>query len=172
MHLPREQNEAADFLSCQKPHPGEWRLHPEVVEEIWSQYGKAEVDLFVSEDSTHCLHWFSLRERTSSLGQDALLHTWPGGLLVTCPPTQCYRSGSAWRKRWWWRIMGSCHATIYSSPVSKVLDSFNCVLTWFKLLYKSLTFVSCFECDLWFFDFYLCQSVSTIILIVVVVVVK
>lgn len=87
MHIPGLQNQVADFLSRQKPPPGEWRLHPEVVEEIWGRYGKMEVDLFASAASTHCPLWFSLKEATSPLGQDALAHTWPNRLLYAFPPT-------------------------------------------------------------------------------------
>ena len=39
---------------------GDWRLHSEVVEMIWSQYGRAEVDFFASDTSTHCPLWYSL----------------------------------------------------------------------------------------------------------------
>ncbi|XP_056269652.1 uncharacterized protein LOC130193228 [Pseudoliparis swirei] len=86
MYIPGEQNQVADSLSRHRPPPGEWRLHPEVVQSIWGLFGRARVDLFASETSTHCSHWFSLRERTSPLGQDALAHTWPGGLLYAFPP--------------------------------------------------------------------------------------
>lgn len=41
----------------------------EVVHSSWVLFGMAEGDLFASEMSTHCPHWFSLRERTSPLGQ-------------------------------------------------------------------------------------------------------
>ncbi|XP_074505795.1 uncharacterized protein LOC141775954 [Sebastes fasciatus] len=86
MYLPGPQNVVADFLSRQKPPAGEWRLHPEVVEEIWRKYGAAEVDLFASEASTHCPLWFSLTETTSPLGLDALAHPWPDCLLYAFPP--------------------------------------------------------------------------------------
>ncbi|XP_068583377.1 LOW QUALITY PROTEIN: uncharacterized protein [Cebidichthys violaceus] len=86
MYLPGERNQVADFLSRHKPPAGEWRLHPDVVQNIWGLFGRAEVDLFASETSTHCPHWFSLTERTSPLGQDALAHTWPEGLLYAFPP--------------------------------------------------------------------------------------
>jgi len=36
--------------------------------------------------SAHCPHWFSLRESTGPLGQDALAHMWPEGLLYAPPP--------------------------------------------------------------------------------------
>ncbi|XP_036956139.1 uncharacterized protein LOC119020706 [Acanthopagrus latus] len=86
MYLPGERNRAADFLSRRKPPPGEWRLHPEVVLNIWDVFGRAEVDLFATEESTHCPLWFSLTEEASPLGQDALAHDWPEGLLYAFPP--------------------------------------------------------------------------------------
>ncbi|XP_028302785.1 uncharacterized protein LOC114463411 [Gouania willdenowi] len=86
MHVPGLGNTAADLLSRQKPPSGEWRLHPEVVAVIWATFGRAAVDPFASEATTHCPLWFSLREETSPLRQDALAHTWPDGLLYAFPP--------------------------------------------------------------------------------------
>lgn len=85
-HIPGTQNVTADFLSRQRPRPGEWRLHPEVVENIWVMFGRAEVDLFASRETTHCPRWFSLADSTSPLGQDALAHDWPRTLLYAFPP--------------------------------------------------------------------------------------
>ncbi|XP_073732565.1 uncharacterized protein [Misgurnus anguillicaudatus] len=85
MYLPGISNRAADLLSRQNPNPGEWRLHPAVVQTIWEHYGRAEVDLFASQDSTHCPLWFSLSE-PSPLGQDALAHAWPRRRLYAFPP--------------------------------------------------------------------------------------
>ncbi len=42
----------ADFLSHHMPLPGEWRLNPKVVQMIWHRFGRANVDLFDSEEST------------------------------------------------------------------------------------------------------------------------
>ena len=56
MYLPGERNRPADFLSRCKPPPGEWRLHPEVVLNILDVFDGAEVDLFATEESTHCPH--------------------------------------------------------------------------------------------------------------------
>ena len=73
-------NSAADLLSRGGPLPGEWRLHPEVVREIWEVLGEAEVDLFASAETSHCSAWFSAET-------DALAQQWPvGRLLYAFPP--------------------------------------------------------------------------------------
>ncbi len=41
-------NLGADILSRQGLRPGEWKLHNEVVEQIWKKFGWAQVDLFAS----------------------------------------------------------------------------------------------------------------------------
>uniref|UniRef100_UPI0037E82EF3 uncharacterized protein n=1 Tax=Semicossyphus pulcher TaxID=241346 RepID=UPI0037E82EF3 len=84
--LSGDQNRVADFLSRHRPPPGEWRLHLEVAEMIWDIFGRAEVDLFASRESTHCPLWFSWTEGDSPLGQDALGHEWPDSLLYAFPP--------------------------------------------------------------------------------------
>ncbi len=38
---------------------GEWRLHPQTGSCIWQMFGEAEVDLFASNMTTHCLLWSS-----------------------------------------------------------------------------------------------------------------
>ncbi|KAL0151728.1 hypothetical protein M9458_052954 [Cirrhinus mrigala] len=48
VHIPGELNRAADALSHQLTLPGEWRLHPQVVQLIWSRFGEAQIDLFAS----------------------------------------------------------------------------------------------------------------------------
>ncbi len=78
VHIPGELIRAADELSRQPALPGEWRLHPEVVQLIWRRFGDAQVDLFASPDTFHCQLFYSLSEGT--LGMDALAHSWPRGL--------------------------------------------------------------------------------------------
>lgn len=85
-HIPGVCNQTADALSRDQVHPGEWRLHPDVVQEIWLRFGRAEVDLFASERTTHCRLWFTRTEVSSPLGQDALSHEWPDCLLYAFPP--------------------------------------------------------------------------------------
>ncbi|KAK7909311.1 hypothetical protein WMY93_013995 [Mugilogobius chulae] len=86
MHIPGVQNVVADFLSRQSPLPGEWRLHSDVVDDIWRAFGRAEVDLYATRETTHCPLWFSLTDSSAPLGQDALAHDWPRTLLYAFPP--------------------------------------------------------------------------------------
>ncbi len=86
MYLPGSDNQVADVLSWDLLLPGEWRLHPDVVQLIWQQFSRAEVDLFASELTTHCRWWFARTETSSPLGQDALDHEWPNCLLYAFPP--------------------------------------------------------------------------------------
>ncbi len=78
VHVSGELNRAADELSRQHALPGEWRLHPEVLQLSWRRFGDAQVDLFASPDTSHCQLFFSLSEGT--LGTDALACSWPRGL--------------------------------------------------------------------------------------------
>ncbi|KAL0152531.1 hypothetical protein M9458_052254 [Cirrhinus mrigala] len=84
VHIPGELNRAADQLSRQPTHPGEWRLHPQTVQLIWSQFGEAQIDLFASLESSHCQLYYSLSE--APLGRDALAHSWPPGPKYAFPP--------------------------------------------------------------------------------------
>ncbi len=86
IHIPGVLNRAADELS-RAALPGEWRLHPQAVQLIWSRFGVAQVDLFASPETTHCQWFYSLTEAT--LGTDALAHSWPQGLRkYAFPPSE------------------------------------------------------------------------------------
>ncbi len=110
VHVPGELNRAADELSRQHALPGEWRLHPEVLQLIWRRFGDAQVDLFASPDTSHCQLFFSLSEGT--LGTDALACSWPRGLRkYAFPPVSllaqtCARSGRTRSKSSWWCLTG------------------------------------------------------------------
>ncbi|KAI2644424.1 ORF V: Enzymatic polyprotein [Labeo rohita] len=84
VHIPGELNRAADQLSRQPTHPGEWRLHPQTVQLIWSRFGEAQIDLFASPESSHCQLYYSLSE--APLGRGALAHSWPPGPKYAFPP--------------------------------------------------------------------------------------
>ncbi len=73
IHVPGVLNRVADELS-RAVLPGEWRLHPQVVQLIWGEFGEAQVDLFASPETSHCQLFYSLSGGT--LGTDALAHSW------------------------------------------------------------------------------------------------
>ncbi|MCJ8749920.1 hypothetical protein PDJAM_G00193080 [Pangasius djambal] len=50
-YIPGRLNMGADTLSRQGPMPREWRLHPEVVEQIWRVFGRAQSSL---DEETVC----------------------------------------------------------------------------------------------------------------------
>ncbi len=70
VHLTGKLNQGADILSQGNVSPGEWRLHPQMIQIIWLVFEKEEVDLFALEDNFHCPIYFSKE-------QDALVHNWP-----------------------------------------------------------------------------------------------
>lgn len=74
-------NQTAGALSRNWIHPSKWRLHPDVVQDIWQEFGMAEVDLFASENTTLCPLWFAQMEESRPLRQDGLSHDWPDCLL-------------------------------------------------------------------------------------------
>ncbi len=82
---PGHLNVGADILSRQGPRPGEWRLHPEVVKQIWRVFGQAQVDLFATRQTSHCPLWYSLTH-PAPLGLDAMVQTWPRLRLYAFPP--------------------------------------------------------------------------------------
>lgn len=45
LHIPGLQNRVTDHMSRGNPLPDEWSLHPDVVQQIWTRLGKAEVDI-------------------------------------------------------------------------------------------------------------------------------
>ncbi len=68
-HVPGKMNHGADMLSRNNVSSGEWTLHPLVVQKIWEVFGRARVDLFASEENSHCPIFFTK-------STDALAHEW------------------------------------------------------------------------------------------------
>ncbi len=66
-HMLGKLNLGADMLSWSNVPSDEWMLHPQTVQVIWGIFGRPEVDIFASEDNTHCQTCFS-KDR------DALAH--------------------------------------------------------------------------------------------------
>ncbi|KAK3555150.1 hypothetical protein QTP86_009986 [Hemibagrus guttatus] len=90
--VPGHINREADCLLRQVLRPGEWRLHTQVVESIWWIYGRAEVDLFASEGSTHCLLWYSLCSG-ADLAEAAAVCLYAGSSAPTSPSQSVPRWG-------------------------------------------------------------------------------
>ncbi len=63
-------NQGADMLSRNNISSEEWTLHALLVQIIWEVFGRARVDLFASEDYSHCPIFFTK-------STDALAHEWP-----------------------------------------------------------------------------------------------
>ena len=54
VYLPGKDNVAADLLSRGGPLPGN------IVQATWGRFGRAQVDLFASQETTHCPWWYSM----------------------------------------------------------------------------------------------------------------
>ena len=85
-HVAGVLNRGADLLSRGNPLFGEWKLHPQVVFQVFQRYGQAAVDLFASQENAQCPLYFSLSDVEAPLGVDALAHPWPDVLLYAFPP--------------------------------------------------------------------------------------
>ncbi len=62
-------------------------LNRQTVAQMWDLFGRAEVDLFVSQESSQCPLWFSLSS-PAPLGIDAFAHPWPNLRLYAFPPVK------------------------------------------------------------------------------------
>ena len=87
-HVPGVLNRGADLLSRGTPRYKDWKLHSEVVNQIWEIFGRAEIDLFASEENTQCTLFYSLTGQSAPMGIDALAHEWPRVLLYAFPPLE------------------------------------------------------------------------------------
>ncbi|XDV35147.1 hypothetical protein PO909_005149 [Leuciscus waleckii] len=85
-HIPGVLNRGADMLSRNGIPQGEWRLHPGTVQLIWNHFGRAEINLFATDENTHCQAFFSLTR--SPLGGNALTSCWPKARLYAFPPVK------------------------------------------------------------------------------------
>ncbi len=78
-HVPGKINQRADMLSRNNVSSEESTLHSLVVQKIWEVFGRARVDLFASEDNSHCPIFFTK-------STDTLSHEWPSLPLYAFPP--------------------------------------------------------------------------------------
>ncbi len=58
-----QMNQGADMLSRNNVSSEEWTHHPFAVHKIWEVFGRARVDLFASEDNSHCPIFFYKEHR-------------------------------------------------------------------------------------------------------------
>ena len=79
VHLPGIENAVADHLSRHALSSTEWSLHPQIVDQIWTRFGRATVDLYATDSNSKCFRWFTP-------AQDALAQQWPQTLLYAFPP--------------------------------------------------------------------------------------
>ena len=86
VHIPGHLNYGADLLSRGDPQAADWCLHPQVIDQIWLRFYRAQVDLFANRQNTCCPLWFSLGGDNPPLGVDALSHQWPSLGLYAFPP--------------------------------------------------------------------------------------
>ncbi len=84
IYIPGHMNVGTDLQSRQAVTHGEWKLHPEVVSQIWERFYEAEADLFASQETAQCSLYFSLTP-PAPLGLDAMAHTWPRRGLYAFP---------------------------------------------------------------------------------------
>lgn len=73
-HVAQVLNRGVDLMSRGNPLFGEWKLHPQVVAQVFQRYGQAAVGLFASQENAHCPLYFSLTDANAPLGVDALAH--------------------------------------------------------------------------------------------------
>ncbi len=102
------------MLSRNNVSSEEWTLHPLAVQRIWEVFGRARVDLFASEDNSHCPIFF-----TKSM--DALAHEWPSLPLYATAGTQASQGTMAQSDSYYSSLLVIPAAE--SSPVADPLET-------------------------------------------------
>ncbi len=103
------------------------------MELIWKEFGQAQVDLFVSRETSHCPLWFSLTH-PAPLGLDAMTQTWPRlRLCMHFPRLLCSRE--------YWRVFAGTGSHYFLLPHggraeygSQIYYPFSTGLLWTGLL--------------------------------------
>ncbi len=78
-HVPEKMNQEADMLSRNNVSSEEKDAPPARGSENWEAFGRARIDLFASEDNSHCPNIFTK-------STDTLAHEWPSLPLYAFPP--------------------------------------------------------------------------------------
>ena len=87
IHRPGVDNVLADYLSRSRPDPLEWSLSKRVCEDLFSQWGRPQIDLFASQQNHRLPLWYSRLPCPEALGSDAFTHSWTGLHVYAFPPT-------------------------------------------------------------------------------------
>ncbi|XP_070591658.1 uncharacterized protein [Erythrolamprus reginae] len=85
-HIAGISNSTADWLSRATLDPSEWRLHPDLFYQLTQRFGVPLVDLFASSQNTQLPRFFTRFPDPRAEGTNALLSSWPPGLLYAFPP--------------------------------------------------------------------------------------
>ena len=86
-HIPGCLNVIADRLSgLNQPITTEWRLHPDIVNQIFGTWGTPAVDMFATVHSTHLPQFLSPVPEPRALVIDALSQDWQGRSMYMFPP--------------------------------------------------------------------------------------
>ena len=89
VHIPGHMNVIADQLSrAGQTLPTEWSLHPEVVRDLFRQWGKPHVDLFATRYNHKCDLFVSPVPDPLALATDALSFDWDHLWAYAYPPPQ------------------------------------------------------------------------------------
>jgi len=67
--VPGHLNLVPERLSRNHVSARKWSLHPQTVLLLWEIFGREQVDLFASQENTHCPKFFSK-------SRDAMAHVW------------------------------------------------------------------------------------------------
>ncbi len=103
------------MLSRNNVSSEEWMLHPLTVERIWEVFGRARVDLFASEDNSHCPIFFTK-------STDALAHEWPSLPLYAFPPVALLPQLLRWVRKQLHKLILIAHLWRNQSWVSELFQ--------------------------------------------------
>ena len=76
-HVPREENEHADWLSKRRNAASDWMLHPRVFASLGRRWGTIDIDLFASHTNHQLPRFYSFYHTPGCAGVDAFAFDWP-----------------------------------------------------------------------------------------------
>ena len=86
VHRPGQDNVLADYLSRHRPDPTEWSLSLRVCNQLFSQWGRPQIDLFAAPPNHKLPLWFSRLPCPGATATDAFLQSWSGWSVFAFPP--------------------------------------------------------------------------------------